>query len=55
MKQSLVILALAILGFVGCGGEKTETSQADFNKVYEVKFDHVVSVNKPKGKAADFF
>lgn len=55
MKQSLVILALAILGFVGCGGEKTETSQADSNKVYEVKFAHVVSANTPKGKAADFF
>lgn len=55
MKQSLVILALVILGFVGCGGEKTETSQADSNKVYEVKFAHVVSANTPKGKAADFF
>ncbi|WP_278917027.1 DctP family TRAP transporter solute-binding subunit [Helicobacter pullorum] len=55
MKQSLAILALVILGFVGCGGEKTETSQADSNKVYEVKFAHVVSANTPKGKAADFF
>ena len=40
---------------VGCGDEKTETSQADSNKVYEVKFAHVVSANTPKGKAADFF
>lgn len=35
--------------------KKTETSQADSNKVYEVKFAHVVSANTPKGKAADFF
>ncbi len=43
----LVLGCLAILGLTGCGdGEKD---------VYKVKFAHVVSMNTPKGQAAEFF
>lgn len=57
MKKILVsfvgVFCLAFL--VGCGGDSNKSASASGDKVYEVKFAHVVSANTPKGKAADFF
>ncbi|WP_297813576.1 DctP family TRAP transporter solute-binding subunit [uncultured Helicobacter sp.] len=58
MKKILLASVLAVFGLMGCGGEDKNanaTAKEDSNKVYEVKFAHVVSANTPKGKAADFF
>ncbi|TLE17225.1 DctP family TRAP transporter solute-binding subunit [Helicobacter apodemus] len=56
MKIKIFIAILGILAFIGCGDSNTSSvSKADSKKVYEVKFSHVVNVNTPKGKAADFF
>lgn len=53
VKTIYFILALAIFAFIGCGDGSNKS--VDSKKVYEVKFSHVVNVNTPKGKAADFF
>ncbi|MCH5322276.1 MAG: DctP family TRAP transporter solute-binding subunit [Helicobacter sp.] len=59
MKKILFVCMIALLGLFGCGEEKqekaAENTNADTNKVYTIKFAHVVSANTPKGKAADFF
>ena len=56
MKKIFLFSALAIIGFVGCnGGSSEKNAKADSNKVYTVKFAHVVSANTPKGRAADLF
>ncbi|WP_104721826.1 DctP family TRAP transporter solute-binding subunit [Helicobacter mesocricetorum] len=64
MKTKLLMAALvAAFAFVGCGGDNQGSNQGDnrsaksvdSKQVYEVKFSHVVNVNTPKGKAADFF
>ncbi len=56
-----VLLGTFALGlfFVGCDskqeqGDAVATSK-DGDKIYTVKFSHVVSAGTPKGKAADFF
>lgn len=47
----LTLGCLATLSLIGCGdGEKSKSQD-----VYKVKFAHVVSMNTPKGQAADFF
>ncbi|MCL9822316.1 DctP family TRAP transporter solute-binding subunit [Helicobacter colisuis] len=56
MKKIILASIFATFALVGCGGGNKETAATDDpNKVYEVKFAHVVSANTPKGRAADFF
>ncbi|EES89624.1 DctP family TRAP transporter solute-binding subunit [Helicobacter canadensis] len=56
MKKVILASIFATFALVGCGGSNKESAAADdSNKVYEVKFAHVVSANTPKGRAADFF
>lgn len=56
MKKIILASIFATFALVGCGGGNKESAATDDpNKVYEVKFAHVVSANTPKGKAADFF
>lgn len=59
MKKILLVSVLAVFGLMGCGGDNNKevsaAAKGDSNKVYEVKFAHVVSANTPKGRAADFF
>lgn len=56
MKKIILASIFATLALVGCGGgNKESVATDDPNKVYEVKFAHVVSANTPKGRAADFF
>ena len=46
------------LFFAACSDSSKKegnATSAESNKVVEIKFAHVVSVNTPKGKAADFF
>lgn len=42
------------IGFLACSSDGAN-DKASENKVYEVKFAHVVSENTPKGQAAKFF
>lgn len=55
MKKILALLmSVGIVGFfVACGDSKTESNNGE--KVYTIKFAHVVSAGSPKGKAADLF
>ncbi|WP_297193728.1 DctP family TRAP transporter solute-binding subunit [uncultured Campylobacter sp.] len=57
--KKLILATIAFVGFtfIACSDSKSEnnTTNADSNKVYEIKFAHVVSANTPKGKAADLF
>ncbi len=61
--SSFLIISLCVLSFVACGDNKDSktkqnaTSQNDTpsDKVYVVKFAHVVSSGTPKGKAAELF
>ena len=56
MKKIILASIFATFALVGCGGgNKESVATDDPNKVYEVKFAHVVSANTPKGRAADFF
>ena len=56
MKKIILASIFATFALVGCGGGNKESAATDDpNKVYEVKFAHVVSANTPKGRAADFF
>ncbi|MDD6056100.1 MAG: DctP family TRAP transporter solute-binding subunit [Helicobacter sp.] len=55
MKKVILASIFAAFALVGCGGEDKKEAQNTQDKVYEVKFAHVVSANTPKGKAADFF
>ncbi|MCL9818681.1 DctP family TRAP transporter solute-binding subunit [Helicobacter colisuis] len=56
MKKIILASIFATFALVGCGGGNKESAASDDpNKVYEVKFAHVVSANTPKGRAADFF
>ncbi|MDY5616765.1 MAG: DctP family TRAP transporter solute-binding subunit [Helicobacter sp.] len=56
MKKIILASIFATFALVGCGGGNKESAATDdSNKVYEVKFAHVVSANTPKGRAADFF
>ncbi|WP_394995004.1 DctP family TRAP transporter solute-binding subunit [uncultured Helicobacter sp.] len=53
-------MSLVVAGFfVACGDSKgdskTESSAGNAEKVYTIKFAHVVSSGSPKGKAADLF
>lgn len=53
---SLLISVITIGFFVACGDSKTESNaQGSDDKVYTIKFAHVVSAGSPKGKAADLF
>ncbi len=57
---NFVIASILILSFVACGDSKDSkqglaNQSGNDNKVYVVKFAHVVSSGTPKGKAADFF
>lgn len=56
-KLILATIAFVSFTFIACSDSKNEnnTTNADLNKVYEIKFAHVVSANTPKGKAADLF
>ena len=51
----LALAAFVVGGFVACGGDSKKEKEADSNKVYTIKFAHVVSAGTPKGKAADLF
>lgn len=54
MKKILLVSVLAVFGLMGCGGDNNKevsaAAKGDSNKVYEVKFAHVVSANTPKGE-----
>ena len=56
MKNIILASIFATFALVVCGCcNKESVATDDPNKVYEVKFAHVVSANTPKGRAADFF
>ncbi len=54
MKKVLqmALIAFGIVGLVAC---KDGSKASDENKVWTIKFAHVVSAGTPKGKAADLF
>ena len=61
MNRLLKCVGAFLIGgfFVACGDSKSdskmESSAENANKVYTIKFAHVVSAGSPKGKAADLF
>lgn len=61
MNRLLNCVGAFLIGgfFVACGDSKSdskmESSAENANKVYTIKFAHVVSAGSPKGKAADLF